>query len=103
MYLNLNVYSFINNLYINFFTIFYHIIDIVLTLKDVRVIVPTAVRRGENVNLMCLYDLEGDTLYSLKWYKGKREFFRFTPKKEPSLQTFPVPGIYVEVSLCDFN
>ena len=62
-------------------------------------IVPTAVRRGENVNLMCLYDLEGDTLYSLKWYKGKREFFRFTPKKEPSLQTFPVPGIYVEVSL----
>lgn len=72
--------------------------DIVLTLKDVRVIVPAAVRRGENVNLICQYDLEGDTLYSMKWYKGKREFFRFTPKKEPSLQTFPVPGIYVEVS-----
>jgi hypothetical protein len=56
------------------------------------------VKRGENVNLICQYDLEGDTLYSMKWYKGKREFFRFTPKKEPSLQTFPVPGIYVEVS-----
>lgn len=62
-------------------------------------IVPAAVRRGENVNLICQYDLEGDTLYSMKWYKGKREFFRFTPKKEPSLQTFPLPGIYVEVSL----
>ncbi|KAG5675399.1 hypothetical protein PVAND_005307 [Polypedilum vanderplanki] len=73
--------------------------DIVLTLKDVRVIVPAAVKRGENVNLICQYDLEGDTLYSLKWYKGKREFFRFTPKKEPSLQTFPVPGIYVELSM----
>jgi len=66
------------------------------------VIVPAAVRRGENVNLMCLYDLEGDTLYSMKWYKGKREFYRFTPKKEPSLQTFPVPGIYVEVSFQAF-
>lgn len=76
---------------------FSSIADIVLTLKDVRVIVPAAVKRGENVNLICQYDLEGDTLYSMKWYKGKREFFRFTPKKEPSLQTFPVPGIYVEV------
>lgn len=33
----------------------------------------------------------------MKWYKGKREFFRFTPKENPSLQIFPVPGIYVEV------
>ncbi|KAL7040810.1 hypothetical protein ACKWTF_000529 [Chironomus riparius] len=85
----------IQNCGLQFFTLML-LADIVLTLKDVRVIVPTAVRRGENVNLMCLYDLEGDTLYSLKWYKGKREFYRFTPKKEPSLQTFPVPGIYVE-------
>jgi hypothetical protein len=61
------------------------------------VLVPAAVRRGENVNLICQYDLEGDTLYSMKWYKGKREFFRFTPKENPSLQIFPVPGIYVEV------
>lgn len=61
-------------------------------------IIPAAVRRGENVKLICQYDLEGDTLYSLKWYKGKREFYRFTPKKDPSLQTFPIPGIYVEVT-----
>jgi hypothetical protein len=72
--------------------------DFALTLKDVRVLVPAAVKRGENVNLICKYDLEGDTLYSMKWYKGKREFFRFTPKENPSLQIFPVPGIYVEVS-----
>lgn len=63
---------------------------------------PAAVKRGENVNLICQYDLEGDTLYSMKWYKGKREFFRFTPKENPSLQIFPVPGIYVEVSFQPF-
>ncbi|CAO1305113.1 unnamed protein product [Diamesa serratosioi] len=72
--------------------------DIAMTLKDVRIRVPVAVKRGDNVNLTCLYDLEGDTLYSVKWYKGKREFFRFTPKENPSLQVFPVPGIYVEAS-----
>lgn len=77
---------------------FSHFPDFALTLKDVKVLVPAAVKRGENVNLICQYDLEGDTLYSMKWYKGKREFFRFTPKENPSLQIFPVPGIYVEVS-----
>lgn len=75
--------------------------DIAMTLKDVRIRVPVAVKRGDNVNLTCLYDLEGDTLYSVKWYKGKREFFRFTPKENPSLQVFPVPGIYVEVYLAN--
>ncbi|CRK93319.1 CLUMA_CG006860, isoform A [Clunio marinus] len=82
---------------LQFFT-FMILADFALTLKDVRVLVPAAVRRGENVNLICQYDLEGDTLYSMKWYKGKREFFRFTPKENPSLQIFPVQGIYVETS-----
>lgn len=85
----------------SFFTVFFLLFsftDIAITLKDVRVLVPSAVRRGENVDLQCQYDLEGDTLYSVKWYKGKREFFRFTPKENPSLKVFPVTGINVEVN-----
>ena len=27
-------------------------------------------------NLQCAYDLEGSKMYSLKWYKDKREIFR---------------------------
>jgi hypothetical protein len=46
---------------------FFHFPDFVMTLKDVKVLVPAAVKRGENVNLICQYDLEGDTLYSMKW------------------------------------
>lgn len=57
-----------------------------------------SVKRGDNVNLFCQFDLEGDSLYSVKWYKGKREFFRFTPNETPSLKVFPVAGINVEVS-----
>lgn len=63
-----------------------------------RIVVPSAVRRGEDVRFVCQYELEPDeTLYSMKWYKGKREFFRYTPKENPPIRQFPVSGISVEV------
>ncbi|XP_041779079.1 uncharacterized protein LOC121597410 [Anopheles merus] len=71
-------------------------IDLVITLKDVRVSVPVAIRRGDNANLICHYDMEGAELYSVKWYKGKREFFRYTPKEIPALKSFVVAGLSVE-------
>uniref|UniRef100_A0A182NC03 Ig-like domain-containing protein n=1 Tax=Anopheles dirus TaxID=7168 RepID=A0A182NC03_9DIPT len=71
--------------------------DLVITLKDVRVSVPVAIRRGDNANLICHYDMEGAELYSVKWYKGKREFFRYTPKEIPALKSFAVAGLSVEV------
>lgn len=77
--------------------------DISLGLKDVRVTVPTAVRKGENAHLVCNYDLEGDALYSVKWYKGKREFYRYTPKEVPAMKNFPLNGITIEVSFNTFT
>lgn len=59
--------------------------------------VPPVIRSGDDGNLMCLYDLEGEHLYSTRWYKGRREFYRYTPKENPAKKTFPVPGINVEV------
>jgi len=67
-------------------------------LRDVRVSVPTAVRRGDNALLLCRYDMEGDSLYSVKWYKGRREFYRYTPKENPAMKIFPVYGISINVS-----
>lgn len=66
-------------------------------LRDVRVQIPNAVKRGDNALLICNYDMEEDSLYSIKWYKGKREFYRYTPKEPQSIKTFPVAGITVEV------
>lgn len=43
--------------------------------------------------------MEGDSLYSVKWYKGRREFYRYTPKENPAMKTFAVNGINVEVSV----
>lgn len=43
----------------------------------------------------CLYDLEGDPLYAVKWYKGESEFFRYAPKEKPPIKQFKIPGLNV--------
>ncbi|KAG8228347.1 hypothetical protein J437_LFUL014242, partial [Ladona fulva] len=67
-------------------------------LKNVRVVSPGAVAVGETVRLECQYDLEGAELYAVKWYKGKKEFYRFLPKEDPPTKVFPLPGINVDLS-----
>lgn len=64
----------------------------------VHVTVPNAIQSGRNAIMTCDYELEDDDLYSVKWYKGKREFFRYTPKEIPSIKIFKLPGIRVDVS-----
>lgn len=69
-----------------------------LSLRNVRVKLPHTVRRGQNVTLKCLFDLEEDALYSVKWYKGRREFYCYTPNEEPPMKVFQFSGIRVDVS-----
>lgn len=72
-------------------------------LTNTRLTIPTAVRKGDNALLICNYDLENDTLYTVKWYKGRREFYRYTPKENPAMKTFPLGGITVDVSTSVFS
>lgn len=67
-------------------------------LRDVAVTVPLAVSPGDTVTMHCSYDLEGDPLYTVKWYKGRQEFFRYVPKELPHTRVFPLPGVNVDVS-----
>lgn len=54
--------------------------------------------RGGDFAMRCQYQLEGDTLYSLKWYRDEMEFFRYIPSESPSLTVFVTPGIRVDDS-----
>ena len=38
------------------------------------------VETGQDISLTCDYELEDDILYSIKWYRGDKEFYRFRPK-----------------------
>lgn len=65
-------------------------------LKNVSVNVPKTVLSGKSVTLLCQYDLDGEQLYSVKWYKGRHEFYRYTPQENPRVKTFPILGIHVD-------
>ncbi|XP_075150478.1 beaten path Ic [Haematobia irritans] len=74
--------------------------NFIVALKDVSVTIPQAVKRGSNAMLTCNYDMENDTLYSVKWYKGRREFYRYTPKENPAMKVFLTQsGLNVERNL----
>ncbi|XP_071441715.1 uncharacterized protein [Hetaerina americana] len=49
----------------------------------------------------CFYDLEGSPLYSVKLYKGRREFYRYLPSMQPNFKVFPMLGINVDLSESD--
>lgn len=74
----------------------------VVGLRDVSVKIPPAVSPGDTVTLYCQYDLENEPLYTVKWYKGRQEFFRYIPKELPNTKVFPladIPGFTVDVSI----
>ncbi|XP_066945783.1 uncharacterized protein [Macrobrachium rosenbergii] len=67
-------------------------------IKWVRFAVPSYASRGDDVVLTCEFDLEGEKLYSVKWYKAGKEFYRYVPGDWPPQQAFERLGITVDVS-----
>ncbi|XP_063243615.1 uncharacterized protein LOC134542935 [Bacillus rossius redtenbacheri] len=63
------------------------------------VIVPPQVQRGQHVALLCQYDLEGAPLYSVKWYRGRHEFYRYSPSEQPPTKVFAFAGVHVDLSV----
>ncbi|KAK8775881.1 hypothetical protein V5799_030779 [Amblyomma americanum] len=62
-----------------------------LIIKEIRV--PARPLVGSKIRLDCIFDLEEDALYSVKWFKDQREFYRFLPGIEPETMSFPIEGI----------
>ncbi|XP_054721507.1 uncharacterized protein LOC129231253 isoform X2 [Uloborus diversus] len=69
-----------------------------VSLRLISLEVPDKVSRGQGTRLTCGYDLEGDTLYSIKWYRDDVEFFRYVPTDKPPGQFFPLQGVKVDMS-----
>lgn len=67
-----------------------------LELLELRV--PAHVPLGTRAQLSCRWALgPADVLYSVKWYKDGREFFRHVPRDLEPRRKFPLPGVDVEV------
>ncbi|RWS12096.1 hypothetical protein B4U79_09317 [Dinothrombium tinctorium] len=67
-----------------------------IKLNDISV--PNSVKLGSDVKLVCDYNLEGDSLYSLKWHFNNNEFYRFVPRDSPPKQIFPLNFIELDLN-----
>ncbi|KAF5289189.1 hypothetical protein FQR65_LT00075 [Abscondita terminalis] len=62
---------------------------------------PPIVERGSGAILRCNYDLEGKPLYSVKWYRGHHEFYRYTLNEIPPTKVFLFEGLKINLDLSD--
>lgn len=67
-----------------------------LRLTEIRI--PNHTVKNTSARLECHYDLDGEALYSVKWYKDGNEFYRYVPRDMPPAQVFPLQGVLVDVS-----
>lgn len=105
------------------FVSFSLIITEVISIRLVKVVVPPYELYSTTALLECQYELnnsdnkdgsksskshhfsydsneqsdEGETLYSVKWYKDDEEFYRYVPKANPPQHSYKVDGIRVDV------
>jgi len=72
----------------------------VINVDSIRLLsisVPHQVGAGQDVQLQCVFVLEGHRLYSVKWFKGAKEFFRVVPNETPQRRVFPVSALDVDM------
>ncbi|KAI5717242.1 hypothetical protein M8J77_002485 [Diaphorina citri] len=67
----------------------------IFALRDLEFIAPMAIRAGEDLTLVCRYDLNNDTLYSIQWYFNHKQFFLHFPSLTPHSRV--VPEMHIDV------
>lgn len=70
-----------------------------VALRMLELVVPQHVVRGQNIKLECNFNLDGETLYSVKWYKDGNEFYRYVPQERPPVLVFQLPGVTANVRI----
>jgi len=90
--------------YLNFVKMWVLVLVLVLTyvsggdcIRLLDISVPHQVGSGQDVQLRCIFILEGHKLYSVKWFKGEKEFYRVVPNETPRTRVFPVSALAVDM------
>lgn len=73
------------------------LVDDTVALRMLELVVPQHVVRGQNIKLECNFNLDGETLYSVKWYKDGNEFYRYVPQERPPVLVFQLPGVTANI------
>ncbi|XP_065159897.1 uncharacterized protein [Atheta coriaria] len=62
-------------------------------LRLTKMSAPGVVDYRSTLHLECQFDMGGELLYAVKWYKDDHEFFRYQPHQQPHQLLFPVHGV----------
>jgi len=73
----------------------------IASLSKIEVRIPRYIQAGDTADLICSYYLDSHNLYSVKWYKGRHEFYRFMPNEKPPVKVFPVKGMMINMTASD--
>jgi len=73
------------------------IIRVTDSIRLLNISVPHQVGSGHDIQLHCVFILEGHRLYSVKWFKGEMEFFRVVPNESPNRRVFPINGLTIDM------
>lgn len=73
----------------------------ILCLSKIEVRIPQYIQTGETADLICSYYLDSHSLYSVKWYKGRHEFYRYMPDDHPPVKVFPIKGMKINMTASD--
>ena len=69
-----------------------------------KIVVPPHCKVGDDAELECSFAMQGEPLYSVKWYKDGDEFFRYIPgDRDQTVTVFKLPGVNVDVSMKSVN
>ena len=68
--------------------------SLALILREVTL--PAYIVAGDRTSLGCHYDTQGEQIYSVKWYKGGREIFRYQPSlRDRPISVYRRPGVHI--------
>ncbi|CAH0551852.1 unnamed protein product [Brassicogethes aeneus] len=67
------------------------------TLSITNMTAPVIQDPRKNLHIFCKFDMGGEDLYAVKWYKDDHEFYRYSPSGPSKYVQYPVPGVKVEV------
>lgn len=70
-----------------------------VSLRMLHVSVPQYPEVGQSVELLCQFELQGEKLYTVSWYKDFNELYRFVPRGSPKQHVYWIDGIKVDVSI----
>ncbi|XP_042881726.1 uncharacterized protein LOC122259185 [Penaeus japonicus] len=70
--------------------------DAATSIRITKVEVPPAIEVGSQGDLDCAWDEGQDQMYSVKWYQGANEFYRYTPAAKDPIQIFDLVSLDVD-------